>query len=54
MPPTTPEPNDNRSVPRKTYETPRLEVHGNIQQITQTLGNHGKVDGGAHNMSKTG
>ncbi|HEX4915224.1 MAG TPA: lasso peptide [Vicinamibacterales bacterium] len=40
---------------RKKYEAPRLEVHGNIQQITQTIGNHGKLsDGGAHNMSKTG
>jgi hypothetical protein len=54
MPPTKPEPIDSRSVPRKKYEAPRLETYGNIHQITQTLGNHGKTDGGIHNMSKTG
>jgi hypothetical protein len=49
-----PESIDNRGVPRKTYEAPRLEIYGNIQQITQALGHTGKVDGGTHNKVKTG
>ena len=54
MTPTQPESIDKREIPRKKYETPRLETYGNIHRITQTLGHVGKVDGGLHNMSKTG
>lgn len=54
MTPTKPESIGNSGVPRKTYETPRLEIYGNIHQITQTLGHVGKIDGGAHTKTKTG
>jgi hypothetical protein len=54
MTPVKPESIDDRSVPRKKYEAPRLEIYGNIHQLTHTIGNHGKVDGGVRNKSKTG
>lgn len=54
MIPAKPESIDNRDLPRKKYEAPRLEIYGNIHRITQTLGHIGKVDGGLHNMNKTG
>lgn len=55
MPPTNPESIDNAAAPRKKYETPRLEIYGNIHQITQALGKTGKADGGTVKLkTKTG
>ena len=54
MTPAKPESVDQPDGPRKKYEAPRLEIYGNIQQITQALGHTGKVDGGTHNKVKTG
>ena len=56
MRPTTPETINNAGAPRKTYESPRLERYGNIQQITQALGSEGAADGaaGGKGMNKTG
>jgi hypothetical protein len=49
--PTPPEAGNN--PPKKLYEAPRLEVYGNIQQITRATGTAGHGDGGAHPMNKT-
>ena len=55
MPPTKPESIANVGSPRKKYEPPRLEIYGNIHQITQALGHTGKTDGGTTKlMTKTG
>ena len=55
MTPTKPEPIDGADVPRKKYESPRLETYGNIHQITQALGDHGKTDNATtRKLNKTG
>jgi hypothetical protein len=51
---TTPAAVTNAPPPKKRYEPPRLEVYGDIHQITQTVGNTGSVDGGHGSMSRTG
>lgn len=51
MTPTPPE--AGHTSPKKQYEAPRLEVYGNIQQITRAIGADGHGDGGAHPMNKT-
>jgi hypothetical protein len=40
--------------PRKPYESPRLEVYGDIRSVTDSVGMMGMADGGPHNMAKTG
>ena len=52
--PTTPATVDNADAPKKQYTAPRLEIYGNIHQITQAVGSDGMGDGGAHPMNKTG
>ena len=32
--------------PKKTYQTPRLQVHGDIRQLTQSHSAMGAKDGG--------
>lgn len=54
MTPTTPATVDHADAPKKRYTAPRLEIYGNIHQITQAVGSSGKGDGGAHPMNKTG
>ena len=55
MTPTKPEPIDSADGPRKKYESPRLEIYGNIHQITQAIGNHGKTDNATtKKLNKTG
>jgi hypothetical protein len=39
---------------RKPYEPPRLEVYGDIRELTESVGMTGNADGGAHSMTKTG
>lgn len=51
---TTPAAVTNAHTPKKRYEPPRLEVYGDIRQITQTVGNTGAGDGGHGSMSRTG
>jgi hypothetical protein len=53
MKPDPPDGRDTAATPQKKYEPPRLEVYGNIHQITQALGRHGKMDGGHLLMNKT-
>jgi surface antigen len=43
---TTPAANTNAQPAKKQYEPPRLEVYGDIRQITQTVGRDGDPDGG--------
>ena len=43
----------NSGAPKKPYESPRLEVYGDIGKITQTVGSSGHADGGHGGMSKT-
>lgn len=38
---------------KKPYSRPRLEVYGNLREITQTVGNTGKVDNPNPNHGKT-
>jgi hypothetical protein len=52
--PTTPAAITNAQSPKKHYEPPRLEVYGDIRQITQTVGNTGAGDGGHGSMNRTG
>lgn len=35
---------------RKPYETPRVEVYGDIRDIAKAIGHTGKTDGGAHGL----
>jgi hypothetical protein len=39
---------------KKPYETPRLEIYGDIREVTDTAGHAGHLDGGAHGSTKTG
>jgi len=34
---------------KKPYSRPRLEVYGNLREITQAVGKTGKADGGSSN-----
>jgi hypothetical protein len=44
----------NESVPpKKAYESPRLDVYGDIREIAQSVGMMGKMDGGFLRMTKT-
>jgi hypothetical protein len=52
--PTTPESDNHAGGPKRTYEAPRLERYGNLQQITQAVDTSGKNDGGSKGMNKTG
>ena len=54
MTPAKPESIDTTGGPRKKYESPRLEIYGNIHQITRALGTHGKADNGTKKLTKTG
>lgn len=54
MTPTTPATVNNADTPKKEYAAPRLEIYGNIHQITQAVGSSGMNDGGSHPMNKTG
>ncbi len=50
---TTPAANANPNAPKRKYEPPRLEVYGDIRQITQTAGRNGENDGGHGAHGKT-
>jgi hypothetical protein len=50
---TTPAAVTNVDSPKKQYEPPRLEVYGDIRQITQTAGMTGQSDGGHGAHGKT-
>lgn len=40
---------DNRcSSTRKAYSKPRLQIYGNLQEITQAVGKNGRTDGGVN------
>jgi hypothetical protein len=38
---------------KKPYSTPELVVYGNLQQITNAVGNMGAKDGGFGKISRT-
>ena len=38
---------------RKPYETPRLEVYGDIREIAKSVGMTGGSDGASHGSTKT-
>jgi hypothetical protein len=38
---------------KKLYSRPRLEVYGDLREITQAVGKNGKTDGGPGNHTKT-
>lgn len=40
-------------VPRKAYSPPTLVVYGDLNRITQTVGNTGAADGGMAPNQKT-
>ena len=39
--------------PKKPYESPRLDVYGDIREIARSVGMMGKRDGGHLRMTKT-
>ena len=39
--------------PKKAYESPRLDVYGDIREIAKSVGMMGKMDGGSLQMTKT-
>jgi len=51
---TTPAAATNAHTPKKPYEPPRLEVYGDIRQITQTASSTGNADGGHGAHGRTG
>jgi hypothetical protein len=38
---------------KKPYRRPRLEIYGNLHEITDAVGMTGAADGAAHGMTKT-
>ena len=38
---------------RKAYESPRLDVYGDIREITKSVGMSGMADGATHGGTKT-
>ncbi len=38
---------------KKAYQPPQLFIYGNIREITQTVGQHGSIDGGGPPNQKT-
>jgi hypothetical protein len=51
---TTPRVVDSADGQKKPYQTPRLDVYGDIRKITQTAGNTGNADGGHGVHGRTG
>lgn len=51
----TPKPDaSDNATPKKHYEAPRLEIYGDIHEITQNIGTQGKrIDNGAKPRNKT-
>lgn len=41
------------SLGKKLYRTPQVFEYGTLREITLTVGNHGKSDGGSGQTSKT-
>ena len=39
---------------KKPYESPRLDVYGDIRDVTDSTASDGKPDGSAHGNVKTG
>ena len=39
--------------PKKAYESPRLEVYGDIREIARSVGTKGRADGAARRLTKT-
>lgn len=46
-------PEESDPAAKKPYNTPKLEVYGDLRKITKTVANHGNSDGGAPPMFKT-
>ena len=42
-----------RATVKKVYESPRLEVYGNIREIAKTTGTAGHLDAAGHGNTKT-
>jgi hypothetical protein len=38
---------------KKPYESPRLEVYGDIRELTDSVGMTGSADGAPHGQTKT-
>jgi hypothetical protein len=51
---TTPAGLNNPHPQKKQYEPPRLEIYGDIRQITQTASSTGMADGGHGSHGRTG
>jgi hypothetical protein len=46
-------PLEPKTLTKKSYITPRLEVYGNLAKVTNTVGNMGMADGGMGAMNRT-
>ena len=40
--------------PKKVYEPPKLQVYGDLTEMTKTKGNRNRLDGGTGNKRRTG
>ncbi len=40
--------------PKKVYQAPKLQVYGDLTEMTKTKGPHGQLDGGGGLMRRTG
>jgi hypothetical protein len=52
MPTESPSFNEDRPA-RKPYESPKLEVYGDIRDVTENVGMSGSADGAAMGNNKT-
>jgi hypothetical protein len=41
------------AVARKPYESPKLEVYGDIREIARSVGMTGMADGATHGQTRT-
>jgi hypothetical protein len=44
---------DADAMAKKPYESPRVEVYGDIREIAKSVGMTGKADGATHANTKT-
>jgi hypothetical protein len=44
---------ERRTVEKKPYQRPRLDVYGDIREIAKSVGMQGGADGAPHGQTKT-
>jgi len=46
-------PDSPSPLPRKTYNSPQVQVYGQLRHMTTVIGNSGNSDGGTGNNKRT-